>query len=210
MVACASIRPNGLTTRALEELEQENARLKKLGPTRHRTSRSCGRRAGGRITSGSAGSWPHSLWPRAELRRRVPGNRVGGCRSSSPAACGPPIRRESGYVESFNRTLRDELLDGEILDALHVAQVLPGRWRKQYNTEADGFSVRAHRSRHYRLREARRFGAPLGPPARAGRPSAQYHTATDSTHGGRSTRSRPQRQTSRGTSPWLTPLSRSP
>ncbi len=30
MVACAPIRPNGLTTRALEELEQENARLKKL------------------------------------------------------------------------------------------------------------------------------------------------------------------------------------
>ena len=43
------------------------------------------------------------------------------------------IRRDNGYVESFNGKLRDELLDGEIFYTLFEAQVLVGRWRKHYN-----------------------------------------------------------------------------
>jgi transposase InsO family protein len=36
---------------------------------------------------------------------------------------------ENGYNESFNGKLRDELLDRELFDTLHEAQVLIGRWR---------------------------------------------------------------------------------
>jgi len=48
---------------------------------------------------------------------------------------------ENGYVESFNGKLGDELLDGEIFDTLHEAQVLVGRWTKHYKGEVRGFSV---------------------------------------------------------------------
>jgi len=58
---------------------------------------------------------------------------------------------ENGYIESFNGKLRDELLDGEIFDTLREAQVLVRRWRKHYNAEACGFSVRPHSSLGYRL-----------------------------------------------------------
>jgi len=80
---------------------------------------------------------------------------------------------ENGYVESFNGKLRDELLDREIFDTLREAQVLVGRWRKHYNGEAFGFSVRPHSSLGYRppAPEARQPGAPgfapLSPPPRA-------------------------------------------
>ncbi len=40
---------------------------------------------------------------------------------------------ENGYVESFNGKLRDELLNGELFDTLHEAQVLVERWRQRYN-----------------------------------------------------------------------------
>ena len=40
----------------------------------------------------------------------------------------------NGSVESFNGTLRDELLDREIFYTLMEAQILIARWRQQYNT----------------------------------------------------------------------------
>ena len=50
---------------------------------------------------------------------------------------------ENGYVESFNGTLRDQLLNGEIFDTLLEAKVLIERWRRQYNT------IRPHSSLGY-------------------------------------------------------------
>lgn len=40
---------------------------------------------------------------------------------------------ENGYVESFNGKMRDELLNGEILDTLLEAKVIVGQWVKHYN-----------------------------------------------------------------------------
>ena len=40
---------------------------------------------------------------------------------------------ENGYVESFNGKSRDELLNGELFDTLHEAQVLVERWRQRDN-----------------------------------------------------------------------------
>jgi transposase InsO family protein len=40
---------------------------------------------------------------------------------------------ENGYVESYIGKLRDELLNGEILDTLMEAKVLIEGWRQQYN-----------------------------------------------------------------------------
>lgn len=51
---------------------------------------------------------------------------------------------ENGYNESFNGKLRDELLDRELFDTLHEAQVLIERWRVHYNTK------RPHSSLGYR------------------------------------------------------------
>ena len=51
---------------------------------------------------------------------------------------------ENGYVESFNGTLRDELLDREIFYTLTEAKVLIERWRREYNT------VRPHSALGYR------------------------------------------------------------
>jgi len=51
---------------------------------------------------------------------------------------------ENGYCESFNGSLRDELLNGEILYALAEARTLIEAWRRHYNT------VRPHSSRGYR------------------------------------------------------------
>jgi len=41
---------------------------------------------------------------------------------------------ENGYNESFNGTLRYNLLDGEIFYTLYEAKVLIERWRMEYNT----------------------------------------------------------------------------
>ena len=41
---------------------------------------------------------------------------------------------ENGYNESFNGTLRYELLDVEWFDTLLEAKVLIERWRVEYNT----------------------------------------------------------------------------
>ncbi len=51
---------------------------------------------------------------------------------------------ENGYVESFNRKIRDELLDGEIFTTLQEAKVLTEVWRREYN------QVRPHSSLGYR------------------------------------------------------------
>lgn len=51
---------------------------------------------------------------------------------------------ENGYVESFNGTMRNELLNGEIFYSLKEAQIIIEQWRKHYNT------VRPHSSLNYR------------------------------------------------------------
>lgn len=51
---------------------------------------------------------------------------------------------ESGYVESFNGKMRDELLNGEIFDTILEARVVIGNWRELYNT------IRPHSSLGYR------------------------------------------------------------
>jgi transposase InsO family protein len=40
---------------------------------------------------------------------------------------------ESGYIESFNDKLRDELLNGETFYTLQVARVLIEMWRRLYS-----------------------------------------------------------------------------
>lgn len=50
---------------------------------------------------------------------------------------------ENGYNESFNGSLRDELLNGEIFYSLAEARVLIEAWRQHYNT------VRPHSSLGY-------------------------------------------------------------
>ena len=52
--------------------------------------------------------------------------------------------QESGYNESFNGKLRDELLNTEIFYTLKEAQVLIEEWRRRYN------EVRPHSSLGYR------------------------------------------------------------
>jgi transposase InsO family protein len=51
---------------------------------------------------------------------------------------------EHGYSESFNGTLRDDLLDRELFYTLREAQVLTEGWRQHYNT------VRPHSALGYR------------------------------------------------------------
>lgn len=51
---------------------------------------------------------------------------------------------ENGYCESFNGSLRDELLNGEIFYTLKEAKILIEAWRRHYNT------VRPHSSLGYR------------------------------------------------------------
>lgn len=51
---------------------------------------------------------------------------------------------ENGYCESFNGSMRDELLNGEIFYTLAEAQILIGAWRRHYNT------VRPHSALGYR------------------------------------------------------------
>jgi putative transposase len=51
---------------------------------------------------------------------------------------------ENGYNESFNGTLRDELLNREIFYTLNEARALIESWRIEYNT------IRPHSSLGYR------------------------------------------------------------
>ncbi|MQY58548.1 MAG: transposase [Clostridia bacterium] len=49
-----------------------------------------------------------------------------------------------GYIEPFNRKLRDELLNREISTTLVEASILIEEWRKEYN------QVRPHSALNYR------------------------------------------------------------
>ena len=51
---------------------------------------------------------------------------------------------ENGYNESFNRKLKDELINREIFYTLREAQILVEQWRREYNT------IRPHSSLGYR------------------------------------------------------------
>ena len=66
---------------------------------------------------------------------------------------------ENGYCESFNSKLRDELLNGEIVDALKETQILTERWRSPYNT------VRPHASLGYRPPAPMAYSLALPPPS---------------------------------------------
>ena len=73
---------------------------------------------------------------------------------------------ENGTIESFNGTLRDELLEREAFDTLLEAKVLIERWRQHYNT------IRPHSALGYR------------PPAPEGwQPRAFASAAPQQTHG---------------------------
>ncbi len=56
----------------------------------------------------------------------------------------PASHWENGYNESCNRTLGDELLQGEIFYSLKEAKVLIEQWRHHYNT------IRPHSALGYR------------------------------------------------------------
>ncbi len=64
---------------------------------------------------------------------------------------------ENGYNESFNGSLRDELLNGEIFYSLAEARVLIEAWRRHYNT------VRPHSSLGYRPPAPETAPSPLPP-----------------------------------------------
>lgn len=69
----------------------------------------------------------------------------------------PGSPRENGYNESFNGSLRDELLDGESFYTLAEAKVLFEAWRRQYDT------VRPHSSFDYRPPAPETGRSPLPP-----------------------------------------------
>ncbi len=79
-----------------------------------------------------------SLSPRP-CRRGSP--RSAQRRPTLPKGGGP---WENGYIESFDRRLRDELLDGEIFHTLKEAKIVIERCRRHYN------AVRPHASPGYR------------------------------------------------------------
>jgi putative transposase len=64
---------------------------------------------------------------------------------------------ENGYNESFNGSLRDELLNGEIFYTLAEARVLIEAWRRHYNT------IRPHSSLGYRSPAPETASPPLPP-----------------------------------------------
>ncbi len=79
---------------------------------------------------------------------------------------------ENGYNESFNGTLRDQLLNGEIFYTLHEAKVVLERWRWHYN------HVRPHSSLRYRppAPEAKLPGGPGSAPLRLALQAAPSNT----------------------------------
>jgi putative transposase len=64
---------------------------------------------------------------------------------------------ENGYNESFNGSLRDELLNGEIFYSLAEAKVLIEAWRRHYNT------IRPHSSLGYRPPAPEAVPSPVPP-----------------------------------------------
>jgi len=61
-----------------------------------------------------------------------------------PLFIAPGSPWENGFVESFNRRMREELLNGEIFYSIKEAQVMIEMWRRHYNT------VRPHSALGYR------------------------------------------------------------
>ncbi len=82
---------------------------------------------------------------------------------------------ENGYNDSFNGTLRDQLLNGEIFYTLREAKVLLERWRWHYN------HVRPHSSLGYRppAPEATLRGGPGSAPLRLDLHEATPNTLAD-------------------------------
>jgi transposase InsO family protein len=64
---------------------------------------------------------------------------------------------ENGYNESFNGSLRDDLLNGEIFYSLVEAKMLIEAWRRHYNT------IRPHSSLGYRPPAPETASPPLPP-----------------------------------------------
>ncbi|WP_257551614.1 IS3 family transposase [Sphingopyxis sp. DBS4] len=64
---------------------------------------------------------------------------------------------ENGYCESFNGSLRDEPLNGEIFYSLAEARILIEAWRRHYNT------VRPHSSLGYRPPAPEAVPSPVSP-----------------------------------------------
>lgn len=62
----------------------------------------------------------------------------------APMYIAPGSPWENGFVESFNGTMANELLNREIFDTLHEAKVLLARWVREYNT------IRPHSALGYR------------------------------------------------------------
>jgi len=62
----------------------------------------------------------------------------------APMYIAPGSPWENGFVESFNGTMANELLNREIFDTLHEARVLLARWVREYNT------IRPHSALGYR------------------------------------------------------------
>ena len=73
--------------------------------------------------------------------------------------CLPGSPWESGYIESFNARLRDELLNGEIFYTLKEAQILIEGWRRHYN------AVQRLGSLGYRPPARKRSSHQIGRPA---------------------------------------------
>ncbi len=87
---------------------------------------------------------------------------ITGVRAST-AFIEPGSPWENGYVESFNRKLRDELLNTEVFNTLAEARVLIEQWRVHYNT------VRPHSSLAYRPPAPQvLLTVPLMPPGQPG------------------------------------------
>ena len=81
---------------------------------------------------------------------------------------------ENGCNESFNGSLRDELLNGEIFYSLAEAKVLIEAWRRHYNT------VRPHSSLGYRPPAPETASPPL-PPSGSASLHLQTAMATEAT-----------------------------
>lgn len=88
---------------------------------------------------------------------------------------------DNGHLESFNGSLRDELLDAELFHTLLEAQTKVERWLGWYNGE------RPHQSLGYATPQecwmAALQGTPdnFGPPPPGGRPAEQSHVHFNST-----------------------------
>ena len=108
-------------------------------PASVRITPACPRGATGPTHARDAASRAHGASPRA----RDPPVDYGDKPPSSPwdnftpgkgsTVSAHTMTQESGYIESFNARLRDELLNGEIFYTLREAQVLIESWRRHYN-----------------------------------------------------------------------------